>query len=212
MKNKKVKIAYLLTTFIFLFTYIGGLLGTIESYAYDNTYVALASSSKPTSKSYSTKPKTTIKPSSGSFSTKSKNNSSTSKKNNINSGSYSSTPNTTTIKPDSGSFSTKPNTSNNNSGSSSTIKPDSGSFSTNPKNNSNSSSNNNNNTNTNNKDYGGSTYSRPIFRGSYYGGYSPFRRAFFGYGISSWIMKLVMIITVIVAIYIIIDYIRSKRD
>ena len=34
MRNRKVKIAYLLTTFIFLFTYIGGLLGSIESYAY----------------------------------------------------------------------------------------------------------------------------------------------------------------------------------
>ena len=216
MKNKKVKIAYLLTTFIFLFTYIGGLLGTIESYAYDNTYVALVSSNKPTykssKKSYSTKSKTAIKPSSGSFTTKSKNNSSTSKKNNINSGSYSSIPNTTTIKPDSGSFSTKPNTNSSNSSSSSTIKPDSGSFSTTPKNNSNSSKNNNTNSNNNDKTYGGSTYSRPIFRGSYYGGYSPFRRVFFGYGMSSWIIKLVLLITAIVVIYIIIDYIRSRRD
>ena len=96
MKNKKIKIAYLLTTFIFLFTYIGGLLGNIKSYAYD--------------------------------------------------------------------------------------------------------------------DYGGRTSKKSIFGGSYYGGYSPFRRVYFGYGISSWIMKLVMLITVIVVIYIIIDYIRSKRD
>ena len=219
MRNKKVKIAYLLTTFIFLFTYIGGFLGTINSYAYDNTYVALASSSKPSSgrfksstKSYSKRPKTTIKPSSGSFTTKSKNNSSTSKKNNINSGSHSIAPNTTTIKPDSGSFSTKPNTSTKNSGSSSTIKPDSGSFSTKPKNNS-SSNNSNTNTNKDYDDYGGSIPRRSIFSGGYYGGYSPFRGGFFGYsGISSWIMKLVMIITVIVVIYIVIDYIRSKRD
>ena len=57
----------------------------------------------------------------------------------------------------------------------STIKPDSGSFSTNPKNNSNSSGNSNNNSNNkNNKGYGGSNSSRPIFGGSYYGGYSPF--------------------------------------
>ena len=32
MKNKKIKIAYLLTTFIFLFTYIGGLLDKILYY------------------------------------------------------------------------------------------------------------------------------------------------------------------------------------
>lgn len=183
MRNKKVRIAYLLTTFIFLFTYIGGFLGTIKSYAYDNTYVTLVSSSKP---------------SSGSFKSSTK--------------SYSTTPKST-IKPDSGSFSTKPNTSNKNSGSSSTIKPDSGSFSTSPKNNNRSNSNNNTNTNNNDyDDYEGSSSKKSIFWGSYYGGYSPFRRVFFGYGISSWIMKLVMLITVIVVIYIVIDYIRSKRD
>ncbi|MDU7536775.1 MAG: hypothetical protein E7K67_07220, partial [Peptostreptococcaceae bacterium] len=78
----------------------------------------------------------------------------------------------------------------------------------------NNSNSSNNNTNTNNDydDYGGSTSKKSIFGGSYYGGYSPFRRVYFGYGISSWIMKLVMLITVIVVIYIIIDYIRSKRD
>ena len=47
MKNKKVKIAYLLTTFIFLFTYIGGLLEGIKSYAYDNNYATLISSNQP---------------------------------------------------------------------------------------------------------------------------------------------------------------------
>ena len=88
MKNKKIKIAYLLTTFIFLFTYIGGLLGNIKSYAYDATYVALVSTTKPSSgsfksstksstKNYSTKPKSTIKPDSGSFTTKPNTNSST---------------------------------------------------------------------------------------------------------------------------------------
>ena len=174
MKNKKIKIAYLLTTFIFLFTYIGGLLGNIKSYAYDDTYVALVSTTKPSLGSF----KSSTKSSTKNYSTKPK----------------------STIKPDSGSFSTKPNTSTNNSGSSSTIKPDSGSFSTTPKN------------NNDYDDYGGSTSKKSIFGGSYYGGYSPFRRVYFGYGISSWIMKLVMLITVIVVIYIIIDYIRSKRD
>ena len=145
MRNKKIKIAYLLTTFIFLFTYIGGLLGNIKSYAYDDTYVALVS---------------TTKPSSGSFKS-----------------------------------STKRSTKN---------------YSTTPKNNN--SSNNNTNANNDYGDYGGSRSKKSIFGGSYYGGYSPFRRVFFGYGVSSWIMKLVMIITVIVVIYIVIDYIRSKRD
>lgn len=173
MKNKKVKIAYLLTLFIFLFTYIGGIFTNIESYAYDKTYVTMLSSSKPSSGSF----KSSTKGSSKSYKS--------------------------TIKPDSGSFSTKPNSNNSNSGSSSSIKPDSESFSTNPKNNSN---------NKNNKDYGGSNSSRPIFGGSYYGGYSPFRRVFFGYGMSSWIIKLVLLITAIVVIYIIIDYIRSRRD
>ncbi len=186
MKNKKIKIAYLLTTFIFLFTYIGGLLGNIKSYAYDDTYVALVSTTKPSSGSF----KSSTKSSTKNYSTKPK----------------------STIKPDSGSFSTKPNTSTNNSGSSSTIKPDSGSFSTTPKNNNSNSSNNNTNTNNDYDDYGGSTSKKSIFGGSYYGGYSPFRRVYFGYGISSWIMKLVMLITVIVVIYIIIDDIRSKRD
>lgn len=183
MKNKKVKIAYLLTLFIFLFTYIGGIFTNIESYAYDKTYVTMLSSSKPSSGSF----KSSTKGSSKSYKS--------------------------TIKPDSGSFSTKPNINNSNSGSSSTIKPDSGSFSTSPKNNSNSSGNSNNNSNNkNNKGYGGSNSSRPIFGGSYYGGYSPFRRVFFGYGMSSWIIKLVLLITAIIVIYIIIDYIRSRRD
>lgn len=186
MKNKKIKIAYFLTTFIFLFTYIGGLLGNIKSYAYDATYVVLVSTTKPSSGSF----KSSTKSSTKNYSTKPK----------------------STIKPDSGSFSTKPNTSTDNSGSSSTIKPDSGSFSTTPKNNNSNSSNNNTNTNNDYDDYGGRTSKKSIFGGSYYGGYSPFRRVYFGYGISSWIMKLVMLITVIVVIYIIIDYIRSKRD
>lgn len=184
MKNKKVKIAYLLTIFIFLFTYIGGLLEGVKSYAYDNNYYTLISSNQP---------------SSGNF----KNSTNSSNK------SYSTTPKTT-IKPDSGSFSTKPNTSNENSDSSSTIKPDSGSFSTSPKNNSNNTTNNNDDYD--DYDYGESSSKQTIFGGSYYGGYSPFRSSFWGYGISSWIMNVVIFITAIVVIYIIIDYIRSKRD
>ena len=61
MKNKKIKIAYFLTTFIFLFTYIGGLLGNIKSYAYDATYVALVSTTKPSSGSFKSSTKSSTK-------------------------------------------------------------------------------------------------------------------------------------------------------
>ena len=61
MKNKKIKIAYLLTTFIFLFTYIGGVLGNIKSYAYDATYVALVSTTKPSSGSFKSSTKSSTK-------------------------------------------------------------------------------------------------------------------------------------------------------
>lgn len=175
MKNKKVKIAYLLMTFIFLFTYIGGFFLATESYADDNsTYVELLSTNKPKS---------------GSFKNSNKSHS---------------TPKTT-IKPDSGGFSTKPKTNNKNPGSSSTIKPDSGNFSTKPKDNS-----------TNNKnyeDYGDNSSKKSIFKGGYYRGYSPYRRGFFGYGgISSWIVKIVMVIAILVVLYIIFDYIRNRKN
>lgn len=221
MKNKKIKIAYLLTTFIFLFTYIGGLIGSVESYAYDSTYILLASSSKNSPKSsrknYSIKPKSTIKPSSGSFSTNSKNNSSNK--------------NTTTIKPDSGSFTTKPNTnystnsgssygSSSSSGSSSSVKPDSGSFSTKP--NTNNKKEETKKENNTNSDYdSGKTY-RPYGswgRRTYipmYGrglfGYNPFRGFGYRMGISSMIMDIVMVITILIVAYIIFDMIRSRRN
>ncbi|MBQ8999042.1 MAG: hypothetical protein IJ086_10210, partial [Clostridium sp.] len=56
--------------------------------------------------------------------------------------------------------------------------------------------------------------SRPIFSsGRYYGGYSnPFRYMGYRMGLSSWITNIIIIITVIVVLYIVIDYIRSKRD
>lgn len=118
-----------------------------------------------------------------------------------------STPKSTTIKPDSGSFSTKPNKGSSNSPGSS-IKPDSGSFSTKP---------NNNNKTYDNKKY--NTYddydnyprkSRPI-SGNFYGFSNPFYGMMYGFRTSSWIMKAVMVITVLVILYIIIDIIRSRR-
>lgn len=117
-------------------------------------------------------------------------------------------------KTDSGIFSTKPSNDKSNSSNSakpntSTTKPDSGNFSTTKPNN----SNNSNSEGSSGNDYGG-TSSKPIFNiGGYYGGYfNPFNRVMYGFSMSSWILKLVAIITIIVVIYIIIDYIKSKRD
>jgi len=117
-------------------------------------------------------------------------------------------PKTTIIKPDSGGFSTKPNKSYENNNSNSSVKPDSGSFSTKPK---------NNDTTYKNKnyddydDYGKS--SRPISsRGGFYGFFNPFYGMTHGFRTSSWIIKAVMVITIIVVLYIVIDFIRNRRN
>lgn len=131
MKNNKKKILCFLTTFLLLFTYISFLVPSSDVYAQNNNQYIVAksySSSKPSSgsfksggsssKSYSTKPKTSIiKPDSGGFSTKP--NATTTK------------PNTnSSIKPDSGSFTNKPNNSsseNNSNNNNDTSKKNSGS-------------------------------------------------------------------------------------
>ncbi len=186
MKNKRTRVAYILTTFIFLFTYVGLYFTSIKAYAEDNKNYIVATLSTSSSK-----------PKSGSFSSGSK--------------SYTIKPKTTTIKPDSGSFSTKPNTSTTKPNPSTTIKPDSGSFSTKPSTN-NSSNSNTNTSNNNDTSSSGGGYSQPVFKGGYYGGYNPFSRIFYGFNISSWIIKLVILITIIVVIFIVVDYIRSRRD
>ncbi|MGL4913683.1 MAG: hypothetical protein ACRC3Y_14765 [Romboutsia sp.] len=115
-------------------------------------------------------------------------------------------PKITNIKPDSGKFSVKPNKSYKNKDSKSTIKPDSGNFSTKPKNNKSSE-----NKTKKYDDYGNyPRKSRPLF-GGFYGFSNPFYGMMYGFRTSSWIMKIVMIITVIVILYIIIDFIRSRR-
>lgn len=121
--------------------------------------------------------------------------------------SFSTKPNSTTIKPDSGGFSSKPSNSSSKPNSSSSVKPDSGSFSTKPKND----SSNSNKKYDDYDDNGGSSSSRPIF-GGYYGGYSPFHRISYGFGMSSWITKVVIAITMAVIAYIIFDYIRSRKN
>lgn len=186
MKNSKRKIACLLTTFIFLFTYIAATFQSVDVYAQSYKEYLVATSSGST-------------PKSGGFSSGG-------------SKSYSTTPKSTTIKPDSGGFSSKPSSSSSKSNSNSSVKPDSGSFSTKPKND----SSNSNKKYDDYDDNGGSSSSRPVFGGSryggYYGGYSPFHRVFYGFGMSSWITKIVVIITVAVIAYIIFDYIRSRRN
>lgn len=114
-------------------------------------------------------------------------------------------PKTTIIKPDSGSFSTKPNTSYSNKNSGSSIKPDSGSFSTKPK-------TDNKTYNEKNKEYDNyPKTSKSIFGRGFYGFFNPFYRMRYGFGTSSWIIKAVMVITIIVILYIVIDFIRSRR-
>lgn len=200
MKNNKKRYACILAAFIFIFTYIAANIVSIDAYAneyQDYKEYTIAYTSKSSSSS--------SRPKSSSFS------SGSSKK------SYSTAPKSTTIKPDSGSFSSSPKSNSNKSNNSlSNSKVDSGSFSTKPNN-----SNANKNSSNNNDDYSGSSSSRPIFGGSrsyggfyggFYGGYSPFHRMLYGFSMSSWITKLVVILTVAVVAYIIIDYIRSKRD
>ena len=198
--------------------------------------VAKGSSSHSSSRSSSSfkSSSSSFKPSSSSFkssSSSSKPSSSSSKS----SSSYTKQKPSST-KPDSGSFSTKPrpeatinegttgNNSNNNTTKpkSSTTKPDSGSFSTKP--NTNSKSKANDNTNSKNKknddydDYGGSssrrTYIPPAYgRGFFgFGGYNPFRYMGYRMGISPMIMDIVMIITVLIILYVIIDFIRSRKN
>ena len=111
-------------------------------------------------------------------------------------------PKTTIIKPDSGSFSTSPNKSYKNDNSNSSVKPDSGSFSTTPKN------NDKTYKNKNYDDYGSG--SRPIFsRGGFYGFFNPFYGMRYG---SSWETTLFDDTTLKVILYIVIDFIRNKRD
>ncbi|GAA0704791.1 hypothetical protein GCM10008904_12260 [Paraclostridium ghonii] len=130
-----------------------------------------------------------------------------------------------TTKPDSGSFSTKPKPettinegSSGKNSSGSTTKPDSGSFSTKP--NTNSKSNENDSSKSNNKkydDYGGSsrktyiphTYGRGFFG---FGGYNPFRYMGYRMGISPLITDIVMVITILIVLYIIIDFIRNRKN
>lgn len=114
-------------------------------------------------------------------------------------------PKSTIIKPDSGGFSTKPNKTYNNNNLNSSVKPDSGSFSTKPKN------NDKTYENKEYKDYKGG--SRTTFnRGGFYGFFNPFYGMRHGFKTSSWITKVVVAITIIVVLYIVIDFIRNRKN
>lgn len=191
MKKYNKKRICFLTTFMLLFTYISMLYSSVEIYAQESkSYVVVSNSSGTKPKSGSFKPSK-----SGTFSTK---------------------PKSTILKPDSGSFSTKPNTnsdSNAKKPSGSSIKPDSGKFSTtNPNTNDNSNNTDKNSSSGSYKDYGGNRSSRPIFSSRGFYGYSnPFYGMMYGFRTSSWITKLVVIITIIIIVYIVIDFIRNRR-
>lgn len=239
MNKLKRNITLFLTIFIFSIT-CAFTFSIENSYAASNKnetskveYQVARGSSSHSSHS-SSRSSSSFKPSSSSF----KSSSSSSKPSSGSSKSSSSytkqKPSST--KPDSGSFSTKPkpeatinegttgNNSNNNTTKpkSSTTKPDSGSFSTKP--NTNSKSNQNDTSNSKNKknddydDYGGRssrrTYIPPAYgRGFFgFGGYNPFRYMGYRMGISPMIMDIVMIITALIVLYIIIDFIRSRRN
>lgn len=239
MNKLKRNITLFLTVFIFSIT-CAFTFSIENSYAASNKnetskveYQVARGSSSHSSHS-SSRSSSSFKPSSSSF----KSSSSSSKPSSGSSKSSSSytkqKPSST--KPDSGSFSTKPkpeatinegttgNNSNNNTTKpkSSTTKPDSGSFSTKP--NTNSKSNQNDTSNSKNKknddydDYGGRssrrTYIPPAYgRGFFgFGGYNPFRYMGYRMGISPMIMDIVMIITALIVLYIIIDFIRSRRN
>lgn len=228
MKNLKRNVTLFLTLFIFTITcaftfsidkvYANSFDGSKSNIEYKVARGTSSSSSRSSSSSFSSKPSSSsFKPSS--------------------SGSKSYTkPKTTTTKPDSGSFTTKPkpkpdatvNESSSGSSSSttkpksSTTKPDSGNFSTKPNTKPNTNSNDKTESNKNKKyydddDYRGSSR-RPYMPSNYgrgffgFGGYNPFRYMGYRFGVSPMIMDIVMIITVLIVGYIIVDFIRSRRN
>ncbi len=214
MKNLKKNIMLFITVFVLTITC--ALTFTVDKvYAnfYDNCkgeieyQIVKGRTSSSSRSSYSSRPN-----SSSSFKPKSSNSKS--------SNSYVK-PKQSTIKPDSGNFSTKPKSNQdkitNSKTKSSTIKPDSGSFSTKPKTNSNEKSKSIKNKKYDTYDdyesskrtYIPSTYGRGFFG---FGGYNPFRYMGYRMGISPIIMNMVVIITILIVLYVILDFIRNRRN
>ena len=201
MNKLKRNITLFLTVFIFAIT-CAFTFSIEKSYAtsnkneISNVEYQVAKGSSSHSSHSSSRSSSSFKPSSSSF----KSSSSTSKPSSSSSKPSSSytKPKSSTTKPDSGSFSTKPNT--------------------NSKSNQNDTSNSKNKKNDDYDDYGGRSSRRTYIPSAYgrgffgFGGYNPFRYMGYRMGISPMIMDIVMIITALIVLYVIIDFIRSRKN
>ena len=233
MKNLKRNITLFLTLFIFTITCAFSF--SIDK-AYANTYekgkntleyqVAKGSSHSSRPRISSSSGKSSYRPSSGTFKSKSSMTKPSSSGFTTKPKSDAIKPKSSSLKPDSGKFSTKPTPKSESSDSdeqkpkSSSIKPDSGKFSTKPSTKSNTNSNDESESSNNKKyyddDYRGSrrTYIPHSYGGGFFGfgGYNPFRYMGYRLGIRPIIMDVVLIITVLIVLYIIIDFIRSRKN
>ncbi len=233
MKNLKRNITLFLTLFIFTITCAFSF--SIDK-AYANTYekgkntleyqVAKGSSHSSRPRISSSSSKSSYRPSSGTFKSKSSTTKSSSSGFTTKPKSDAIKPKSSSLKPDSGKFSTKPTPKSESSDSdvqkpkSSSIKPDSGKFSTKPSTKPNTNSNDESESSNNKKyyddDYRGSrrTYIPHSYGGGFFGfgGYNPFRYMGYRLGIRPIIMDVVLIITVLIVLYIIIDFIRSRKN
>lgn len=233
MKNLKRNITIFLTLFIFTITCAFSF--SIDK-AYANTYekgkntleyqVAKGSSHSSSPRISSSSGKSSYRPSSGTFKSKSSTTKPSSSGFTTKPKSDAIKPKSSSLKPDSGKFSTKPTPKSESSDidvqkpKSSSIKPDSGKFSTKPSTKPNTNSNDESESSNNKKyyddDYRGSrrTYIPHSYGGGFFGfgGYNPFRYMGYRLGIRPIIMDVVLIITVLIVLYIIIDFIRSRKN
>lgn len=236
MKNLKRNITLFLTLFIFTITCAFSF--SIDK-SYANTYekgkntleyqVAKGSSHSSRPRISPSSSKSSYRPSSGTFKSKSSTTKSSSSGFTTKPKSDAIKPKSSSLRPDSGKFSTKPTPKESKSESSdsdikkpksSSIKPDSGKFSTKPSTKPNTNINDKSQSSNNKKyyddDYRGSrrTYIPHSYGGGFFGfgGYNPFRYMGYRLGIRPIIMDVVLIITVLIVLYIIIDFIRSRRN
>ncbi|MDU1539987.1 MAG: hypothetical protein E6902_10235 [Paeniclostridium sordellii] len=231
MKNLKRNITLFLTLFIFTITCAFSF--SIDK-AYANTYekgkntleYQVAKGSSHSSSPRISSGKSSYRPSSGTFKSKSSTTKPSSSSFKSKPKSDAIKPKSSSLKPDSGKFSTKQTPKSESSDSdvqkpkSSSIKPDSGKFSTKPSTKPNTNSNDKSESSNNKKyyddDYRGSrrTYIPHSYGGGFFGfgGYNPFRYMGYRLGIRPIIMDVVLIITVLIVLYIIIDFIRSRKN
>ena len=212
MNKLKRNMILFFTLFVFIisgvFTFNINTSYALENGSYSKVYYKVG---------YVNKPISSTRPSSGSFKTNSSKPSSNLTK-----------PKPNSIKPDSGNFYTKPNPSaitNENTGDKSfkskpnSIKPDSGSFTTKP-------SSNSENTNTKSNDKKGynyedyeersskKTYTQPMYGRGFlgFGRYNPLRSFGYNMGINPIILDIVIIISVLIILYMLIDFIKNMKN